>query len=107
MSDIRFIHSTFENETNAETVGHELVEKNLVGCVNIGSSVTSIFPWEGSIQTETEIPFLAKTTVDQLDEVIAYLRDVHPYDCPEIIVTRTEKVESDYEDWLKQTTESS
>ncbi len=105
MSNLRLIHSTFESKENARSLAQELVKKHLAACVNLGDPIESVYVWEGSIQREDEIPFTAKTTMDRLPDTLNYLRDHHPYDCPELLVTQIEQAHDDYEIWAKEQTQ--
>lgn len=107
MSDLRLIHSTFESKDDARDLANQLVENRLAACVNLGESVESVYVWDGSIQREDEIPFTAKTTTDRLDEALEFLRDHHPYDCPELLVTSVQETNDDYEQWAREQTRSS
>jgi len=102
MSEIRLIHSTFSSPRNATEIAEALVERNLAACVNIGRSMESHFVWDGESQTETEIPFLAKSTRARLDDTLEFLRREHPYDCPELLVTEVDHASEAYEDWVLQ-----
>lgn len=104
MSELRLIHSTFESRDSARHLAEELVENQLAACVNLGAPMDSVYVWEGSIQAEEEIPFTAKTTTKRLDQALEFLRDHHPYDCPELIVTPVEQAQDDYEDWARNQT---
>jgi periplasmic divalent cation tolerance protein len=106
MSDLRLIHSTFESRENAKTLAEQIVENRLAACVNLGGFVESIYVWEGSPHREEEVPFTAKTTVDRLPDALDFLREHHPYDCPELLVTPVERASDDYENWAKEQTET-
>lgn len=101
MSVLRLIHSTVSTDEDARALANELVENDLAACVSIGSKVRSVFRWEGTLETEEEVPLTIKTTASRIDGALEFLEDRHPYDCPELIVTAPETVNEDYENWAK------
>lgn len=100
MSEIRLIHSTFESRENARQLAGELLDEKLVACVNLGNEVISLYTWKNQRETSEEVPFLAKTDRENLNPAINYIQNSHPYDCPEILVTKVEQANKDYEDWV-------
>lgn len=64
-----------------------LLADRLVSCVQQLGPVTSRYRWQGVVEQSEEWLFLAKTTSDRVDDVIARIAAAHPYDTPEIIVT--------------------
>lgn len=107
MSDLRLVHSTVESRENAKTLANQLVENRLAACVHLGGPVDSVYVWEGSVCREEEVTFTAKTTDERLEETLDFLRDHHPYDCPELLVTNVDQADDEYEDWAKQQTRPS
>ena len=66
-------------------IGRELVFSRLVACVNIVREVKSIFLWEGKVDEASEALLIVKTRLDKMDEVIRKVKELHPYQVPEII----------------------
>lgn len=69
----------------AATVAEHLVAEGLVACVNILAPCTSIYHWQGKIESTQETPLLIKTTQSRYMEVEAAICKLHPYELPEII----------------------
>ncbi len=66
-------------------IGRALVESRLVACVNIVRDVKSIFFWEGKVDEAVEALLIIKSRLDMLDKIIEKIRQLHPYQVPEII----------------------
>ena len=60
--------------------------------------MTSVYSWEGKVQSDSEHLLLIKTLEEKFDELSAFIRERHSYDVPEII----EWVESgEYDEVMK------
>jgi periplasmic divalent cation tolerance protein len=86
----------------APKLARKLVEEHLAACVNIVPQVRSIYYWEGKIEDEEEALMLIKTTSEKVDSLTMRLKEMHPYDVPEIISLEIQKNEgnSDYLGWV-------
>lgn len=98
--EIVFVHSTFPDEESAEQIALDLLERNFAACVSVGSAVTSFYEWENQIQEEREIPVFIKTRNGQSESVQNYLKNQHPYDCPEILVNSVDDSDDEYRQWI-------
>ncbi|WP_345722124.1 divalent-cation tolerance protein CutA [Qipengyuania intermedia] len=79
------IYCPFPDEEGAREAGRVLLDEELIGCINIGPAIQSLFSWAGERGEEKEIPALIKTDAILLDRAIARLEDLHPYDSPAIL----------------------
>ena len=88
---------------DTETAGRlaaELVERRLAACVNIVPGVTSVYRWQGKIETESEVLLLVKTRSDRYQEVEEALLEHHPHELPEVVAVSLEQGLSGYLAWL-------
>jgi periplasmic divalent cation tolerance protein len=99
MSEHRITYITAPAEV-AERIATTLVEENLATCVNILGKVTSIYRWEGQVERATEALLLVKGTAEQTEPMINRVREIHPYEVPEILVVDIVAGNKDYLDWL-------
>jgi len=86
----------------AETLAKFLVEGHLAACVNILPGLTSVYPWEGNIETGAEALLLIKTERAVYPRLETELRGRHPYQLPEIVVIDIERGLPDYLNWISQ-----
>lgn len=77
-----------------------LLERRLAACVNLLSPARSLYRWQGQIETATEIPMLIKTTRAGYPALEAALRELHPYEVPEIIALPLAAGLPAYLDWV-------
>jgi periplasmic divalent cation tolerance protein len=88
----------------AESIAETLVGERLAACVNLVAPVRSIYRWDGAIQKDAEILAVIKTTAARVDALIARLREIHPYQVPELIVLPIERGLPAYLDWVRAET---
>jgi periplasmic divalent cation tolerance protein len=79
------IYCPFPDETTARHIGGVLLEEKLIGCINLGAAIQSLFVWNGERGDAQEVPALLKTDAALLDRAIVRLEDLHPYDAPAIL----------------------
>ena len=95
---------TASGQKEAETIGQAVVKEKLAACVNILSSVTSIFRWQGKVQKSREALLILKTTERRYRALERLIRAKHSYDVPEIIALKLERGLSQYTAWVEQET---
>src|SRR5438270_11649143 len=92
------------DQESARTLARRLVEGRLAACVNIGASVESIYHWRGQIETGNEVPIAIKTRRVLYSEVEAAIRQIHPYELPEVVAVAITDGSAAYIDWIKAET---
>lgn len=85
-------------------IARVLIERRLAACVNILADCTSVFRWQGKLETATEVMLMIKTRAAIYDEVEAAIRGLHPYELPEIVAVPIERGSSAYLDWVSAET---
>lgn len=105
MTDNRIVLTTIGSKSEAEDLAWELVERKLAACVNIIQMEGSIYRWKGEIKSEKECLLLIKSTARASENLIAAIRELHPYELPEYIELPIEAGSSKYLDWITQSVE--
>ncbi len=85
----------------AETIAAALVEERLAACVNLLPGARSIYRWRGEIEQDTETLLLVKTTAAALAPLEARVRELHPYEVPEILAIAPTESSAEYLEWLR------
>lgn len=102
MDEVLLLMTNLPDATSAETLAERLVETRLAACVNQLSPCRSVYRWQGSIETATEVPLLIKTMHSRYAEIEALVRELHPYDVPELIAVPIVAGFPDYLNWVRQ-----
>ena len=92
--------TTVSKAEDAERIAEALVERKLAACVNILSGVRSVYRWQGETCRDDEWLLLIKTEQARIEALKAGIAELHPYDCPELIVLPIVDGSADYLSWL-------
>jgi periplasmic divalent cation tolerance protein len=96
----RIVLTTADTADLANGIARTLVERRLAACVNLIPNLTSIYRWQGEIETASETMLLIKTSTASLAALEAALRELHSYEVPEFLVFTIESGSRLYLDWL-------
>jgi periplasmic divalent cation tolerance protein len=88
------------DETVANAIALAVVEEKLAACVNILPRMQSVYRWQGSVESATEIPLLIKTTAGTYPALARRIGELHPYAVPEIIAVPIVRGLPAYLNWL-------
>ncbi|XP_012721656.2 protein CutA homolog [Fundulus heteroclitus] len=75
----------FPNEQAARDIGRSVMERRLAASVNILPRTFTMYYWKGEIQDASEILMLVKTKTSRIQDVVDYVRSIHPYANPEAL----------------------
>ena len=81
------VYITVPSRDVGEQIARTLVEKNLAACVNISPGICSIYKWQGEINQDNELLLIAKTRTSLFEQLETTVKQLHPYDVPEVIGT--------------------
>ena len=87
-------------ETDARRIATALVEQRLAACVQIEGPLKSIYQWQGQIEQSQEWRCCAKTRDTLFAAVSQTIRQMHSYECPEILATPILAGSKTYLAWL-------
>ncbi len=95
---------TCPDPATAERIAQTVVSERLAACVNIVPGLASIYRWQGQIQHESELLLLIKTREAIYPLLETRIRELHPYQVPEIIALSILTGSAPYLDWLADNT---
>ena len=87
-----------------ERIAAILVGERLAACVNLLHPVRSVYRWQGKVQADDEVLLLIKTTAQRYAALERRVREVHPYEVPEVVGLRIERGSPPYLEWLRSET---
>ncbi len=96
------LQTTLDSEAAASRLADTLVAEQLAACVQVLGPVRSTYRWQGAIEHANEWLCLVKTTEAALPLLLPRLKELHPYETPEIIVTPVIGGDAEYLDWVRE-----
>jgi periplasmic divalent cation tolerance protein len=92
--------TSLPDRASADALARALVERRAAACVNVLAPCTSVYRWKGAVETAEEYPLFAKTTRDRYSLLERVVRELHPYELPEIIAVPIGGGLPAYLDWV-------
>ncbi len=102
LKEIIVVTTTTSRKDEAETLAAELVSRRLAACVQIVGPITSAFHWQGKVEHSEEWLCQIKSRRDKYAELEAVLKQLHPYDVPEVIAMPAVLASETYARWLNE-----
>jgi periplasmic divalent cation tolerance protein len=100
MNNVLVVLCTFPDVEKARQTGTALVEAQLAACVNLLPGIESIYRWQGAVERAGEVLAVFKTAEAVWPAFERRLRELHPYDVPEIVALKPEQVAESYARWV-------
>ena len=79
------IYTVFASREDARSVASALLDEKLVACANVIGRIDALLDWDGERGEGVETAALFKTHAERLDEAVARLEALHPYDTPAVL----------------------
>ncbi|HKD65932.1 MAG TPA: divalent-cation tolerance protein CutA [Candidatus Binataceae bacterium] len=95
---------TTANAEDAATIGRALVEERLAACANLVGPIRSIYRWRDAVEDAAEHLLMIKTQSGRYPALQARVRELHPYEVPEIVAVDIEKGSPPYLEWILEST---
>lgn len=103
-TDVLVTLCTCPDDETAERIATALVSERLAACVNRIPGLTSVYLWQGRVERDRETLLLIKTTDARFAALASRLRELHPYDLPEILAVPVAKGLPEYLQWVSTCT---
>lgn len=97
--------TTFANETDATKVINAVLENKMAACAQV-ININSHYTWKGKVCHELEVLVLFKTQWELYDLLESKIKEMHPYETPEIIAVDIKKGLPDYLNWIVEVTKN-
>ncbi len=102
---VRVVLVTAPDAPTAARLGRALVEERLAACANLVPGVRSIYRWQGDVREDAEVLLVLKTRTERCAALAARVKDLHPYELPEVLELPATGGSDAYLAWVR--TESS
>jgi periplasmic divalent cation tolerance protein len=106
MTEFVIVLTTMPDDSRADELARTLVIERLAACVNVHAPMSSTYRWKETVEHEAERQLVIKTTRDRLPALEIRLRELHPYELPELIIVPIEGGSGAYLKWVRMQTES-
>ncbi|MEO4083227.1 divalent-cation tolerance protein CutA [Acinetobacter pittii] len=77
-----------------------LVAERLAACVNLLPGLRSVYRWQRKVEAAAEVLLLVKTSAEAYPALQERLRQLHPYELPELLAVEAASGLPEYLQWL-------
>ena len=92
--------TTTETKEDAEKLAEEIITNKLGTCVQIEGPIMSVYRWHGKVQRSKEFRMQIKTIKSKFQDLDELIRNVHPYEVPEVVALPIVDGSKTYLNWL-------
>ena len=100
MTEAIQVVTTAATKTDAQAIAHAVIERRLAACAQVIGPITSTYWWQGQIETADEWLCVMKSRQDLYEPLEQAIRQVHPYEVPEILAVPVAEGSQDYLEWM-------
>ncbi|BCX17018.1 MAG: divalent ion tolerance protein [Geminicoccaceae bacterium] len=102
--ELVWCYVTCASTEEALRIGRAVVEARLAACANVLPGLTSIYHWQGRIETGQECALVLKTRAELVEALVAEVRALHSYTVPCVVALPITAGNPDYLSWLANET---
>jgi periplasmic divalent cation tolerance protein len=96
------VSTTLPDEEAAHTIATCLIEERLAACAQVSGPVSSTYRWKGTVERAQEWYCHLKTTSTLSPALQERIRELHPYEIPEIIAMPIAEGDPEYLKWIAE-----
>ncbi|MFL5402527.1 MAG: divalent-cation tolerance protein CutA [Gemmatimonadales bacterium] len=97
------VTTSLPDQAAADQMAARVVEERLAACAQVFGPVSSTYWWQEKVERAAEWYCHLKTTVERLPVLLVRIRELHPYEVPEIIAVPIMQGNADYLEWIQET----
>ena len=94
-------YTTVGSRVDADRLAVGAVAANLAVCVQVEGPIVSHYRWRGQLERSEEFRLAFKCLPGRLSDLEQHLMALHPYETPEWLVVRAERVGEKYLSWAE------
>ncbi len=103
MTEHCIVYVTATSEQEAFRIGENAVQDKFAACANVSPKMSSIYWWEGVVQSSDEFFVILKTTKDKYAQLEHMIKKMHSYENPCIIMLDIETGSKEFLGWISDT----
>ena len=92
--------TTTPDRVTAETIARALVEDRLAACAQVSGPISSIYRWEGKVESSEEFRLTVKFSASRAEEVEMCIAARHPYETPQWVFCPVAGGSEKYLNWV-------
>ncbi|MEL6107403.1 MAG: divalent-cation tolerance protein CutA [Planctomycetota bacterium] len=100
MSNLILCWTTVAFCADADKIATALLDENLAACIQVDGPMRSHYRWKGEQLCDEEHRLWIKSTRSRWESLRDRLKELHPYDEPQIVMTPIDAVEG-YARWVE------
>ena len=101
-SEYILVQTTLSSREAADKLAREITASKLSACSQIDGPITSIYWWQGKLEEGQEWRCTLKTSPRLYQQLEQKLKEIHPYETPEIIAIPILAGSQEYLAWLRE-----
>lgn len=102
MSGCCQVTTTLPDRATADQLGATLVQERLAACAQVVGPVSSTYRWQGRVERSEEWYCHLKTTRARLPAIERRVRELHPYELPELVAVPLVDGDQQYLQWIEE-----
>lgn len=92
--------TTIATREQAVDLAQQLVASELAACAQVSGPITSVYRWQGRLETSAEYRIAVKFAAARAPAIEAWWRDHHPYENPQWLYCRADGGLEKYLNWV-------
>lgn len=94
------VTTTAGTRPEVEQLARTVVTERLAACAQVSGPISSYYWWDGRLDSAEEWYCVLKTTASRYPALEARIRQLHPYQNPEIIAVAIVSASEAYAEWV-------
>jgi periplasmic divalent cation tolerance protein len=95
------VTTTLPDRAAAQRMADTLIAERLAACAQVLGPVSSTYRWDGRVEHAEEWYCNLKTTDQRLPALEQRVRELHPYELPELIAIPISGGDTQYLEWIR------
>jgi periplasmic divalent cation tolerance protein len=96
------VSTTLPDRPAADRLAAAVVAERLAACAQVEGPIQSTYRWQGTVESAAEWSCRLKTTAERLPGLVARIRQLHPYEVPEIVAVAIADGDPAYLRWIQE-----